>query len=71
MILRSLGCDRRGGCSELPRPCLEIPADTHHLLLEDHLQDFVLCPLVSTLGFFLPNTKSASKEMEALAIRVT
>jgi hypothetical protein len=60
MILRSLGCHRRGGCSELLRPFLEIPTDKHHLLQEDHLQDFVLCPLVSTLQFFLLHTKSAS-----------
>jgi hypothetical protein len=71
MILRSLGCQRRGGCSELPRPLFEIPTDTHHLLREDHLQAFVLCPLVSTLQFFLPNTKRASNFLEALAVRVT
>jgi hypothetical protein len=49
---------------------LETLTDTNHLLPEDHLQVLVLCPLVSTLQFFLPNTKSASDFLEALAIHV-
>jgi len=57
MILRSLGCHRRGGCSELPRPWFErglfLITITSFEKVMLGFQNFLLCLLVSLMRIFL------------------